>query len=222
MQRPRFFGLVAAGMAASALLVGCGGDAGSSAPLTLEERLLPVADAPGFELSKDFSWSTAEGAVSEGVGPAFNEANPEQGIEAFEAAGFVAGVAEVLSKGDAAGEDNLIVLALQFGSEEGAKNVHEFLHADNLLAVPGSCSTNIAEFDVEDIPDATGVARTLSGGAGERCPDRYLVDFTDGSFLYLMERVVPSGSGSSEGQAAAISFATTLYERVKGAPLPSS
>jgi hypothetical protein len=60
------------------------------------------------------------------------------------------------------------------------------------------------------------------GGAGERCPDSYLVDFSDGSFLYLVERVLPAGRGSPEALDAAIRVATALYERVKGAPRPSS
>ncbi|HKX75586.1 MAG TPA: hypothetical protein VJR05_09375 [Acidimicrobiia bacterium] len=221
MRSPSTFGIVALGLVV-ALSVGCVG--GSPDPLTIEERLLPVADAPGFELSEDFSWRTAQEAITHSIGNGFNEATVAQAVELFEATGFVAGAGEVLSKVEGATRDNFLgFVVFQFGSEEGAQDVHEFLHADDLKPMPGSCTVGIAEFEVDDVPNATGVARTLlEGGAGQICADRYLVDFTDGAFLYLVERVLPAGIGSNAAQDEAIGFAKALYERVKGAPPASS
>lgn len=56
---------------------------------------------------------------------------------------------------------------------------------------------------------------------GQESPpyDWFIVDFTDGTVLYLVERAAPPGTATRED---AVEFAKTLRERVAGAPFPDS
>lgn len=203
---------------------GCGGDDETPAALTLKERLLPTADAgEGFEVKEEFDWSTAHEAVLQGLGPGLPQQNEDEAETVLEQAGLVAGVGELLTKGD---NENLIVIVLRFASSDGARKAGDWLHQQDRRPCRETCSTDISEFDVDQIPDASGVQRLVNerrAGPLEVLPpwDRYLIGFSDGQFLYQVERASPYATGTEGDEDEARDAAKALYDRVKGAPAPS-
>lgn len=181
-----------------AVLAGCGGDDDGderrSRPLSVQERLLPAEEMPGFERKRTFDWSDAATFVSEGIGPALARRNSDEAIDVMTKAGFVSGAAEVLSKGS---DENLIVMALQFKTPSGATDAVEWLHDQDLKPCIGVCAIAIGEISVEDIPGAKGARRVVTeqrfdAGETDLPPyDRYLIEFADGSFMYVVERASP-------------------------------
>jgi hypothetical protein len=55
------------------------------------------------------------------------------------------------------------------------------------------------------------------GGRDSPPFDRFIVHFTDGPVLYIVERAAPPGTARPDD---AVEFATRLRERVAGAPFP--
>jgi hypothetical protein len=114
-------------------------------------------------------------------------------------------------------------LILQFDSNNGATRATELLHTDGLRPCPETCATQVQEFDVDGIPDATAVRRfataadiKAAGTDQDRPYDSYAIRFADGDFAYDVELFGPPGEVSEE-QAKEI--AGKLYDRVKGAPV---
>ena len=87
-------------------------------------------------------------------------------------------------------EAHVATLVMQFASEEEAADMAGVLHDDGLEPCPGSCAVDISEFEVDDIPDAQGVARIptaedLEATGAEGDPfSAYTVSFADGPFAY--------------------------------------
>ena len=110
---------------------------------------------------------------------------------------------------------------MQLASEEGAADVADLLHEDGLEPCPGSCAADISEFDVDDIPDAQGVARITTAedleATGEQGPPfaAYKITFADGPFAYEVDMFGPPDKVS---QQQAEEIAKNLYGRVEGSP----
>jgi hypothetical protein len=199
--------------------LGCGGDDEPAAPLALDKRLPTDEEAAGFAVQRRFTWPDADGPVEEGFAATLN--NPETQDEAkkmLRDAGYVEGAAVVRSRAE---NDNLVVMVLRLGSEDGARDVLEWEHREELKPCPGVCNVRISEFDVGGIDDAKGIQRLVGQPiAGQESPpyDRFLVDFTDGTVLYLVERAAPPGTATRQD---AVDLAKKLRERVAGAPFPA-
>ena len=113
---------------------------------------------------------------------------------------------------------------MQFGSDAGATDAVDLLHADGLEPCPETCAFAITEFDVDGIPNARGVQRIATQealdavGDTDRFPHaEYKILFADGPFSYDLTLFGPPDE-VSEQQAEEI--AAKLYDRVAGAPPP--
>jgi hypothetical protein len=207
------------------LAAGCGGaddgDEQQERPLSVQERLLPPEEIPGFERKKTFDWPDAAAFVTEGIGPALPRRNSDEAIDVMTEAGFVSGAAEVLSKGS---DEHLIVMALQFETPSGASDAVEWLHDQNLKPCIRVCAIAISDLSVDEIPGAKGARRVVTeqrpdASAADLPPhDRYLIEFADGSFMYVVERASPYTTSEEGDEDDALGAAQKVYDRVKGAP----
>jgi hypothetical protein len=209
------------------VLAACGGDE-SKEPLTLSERVVAEADAPGSKPDPvEKGQQTADfdefiDALSElAIDP-----NMEEMREVFREAGFQAAVADTRYYGEThiGAASHVFSTTIQLESEEGAARALDWLHADSLKPCPETCAVRITEFDVEGIPDARGVRRSQSaedieaGGRENDVPfDSYEVLFTDGPFVYTVDVHGPPGSVTDEQLQE---IASALRSRVEGAPPP--
>ena len=200
---------------AGLLPLACGGDEDAE-PLQLEQRLPTADDAPGFAEVRTFDWREPEGPVDEGF--AFTQDFPETRDEALETlrdGGYVRGVASVRSRAE---NDNLVVMVLQLGSEDAARETMDALYAFEQKRCVEACNVRVSEFDLDGIDGGRGIEKVVGAPiAGQESPpfDRYVMLFADGPFLYLVERAAPPGSIERD---EAIDAAATLHERVEGAP----
>ena len=221
----RLLGLfVAAVIALSA--AACGGE--DAAPLTLEERVSGEADAPGSQPDPEETPITVTGIEEIRSLPDGLFAPEEEDVSAMEEAGFASALVDTRffpaepgaeHVGD---EPHVARLVMQFASEEEAADMAGLLHDDGLEPCPGNfCAADISEFEVDDIPDAQGVARITTAedleATGEQGPPfaAYKITFADGPFAYEVDLFGPPEKVSQE-QAEEI--AKSLYERVKGSP----
>jgi hypothetical protein len=221
--------LVLALAAATALaLAACSGDEGaatSTGPIAIEQRVVTEEDAPG---SKEDPVETPQTAASaeefvERLGDAFINPTPEE-IQEFETGSFVRAYNATRFIGDehSRSAPHIISLVMQFETEEDATRAAEISHQDSIRPCPETCASQAEEFDVADIPEATGTHRFATAesieatGDTEATPfDEYEVDFADGAFAY---RVTLRGPPGEVTEDEAEEIAQALYERVQGAP----
>ena len=221
--------MLAALVAATA--AACGGD-DYAAPLTLEQRVLNEVDAPGTEPDPVETTVVVRGV--ENIGDLedilFVEGEDAAAIvERLKDDGFVAGISDARFYPAEPGaehqgqEPHVATLVGQFGSDEGAADAVDALTEDGLKPGPEKCAFDISEFEVDGIPDATGVARVATaqsleetGEAGEPHAD-YTIRFADGPYAYAVSMFGPPEAVTEE---KAEEFARTLYDRVHGAPPP--
>ncbi len=212
-------------------VAGCGGG-DEAEPLTLQQRQPTAADTQGYEQDPvEVGEQTNDLTVAiEALHDKLRAATPDEATEVFEQAGFRAALSDVLFRpvnpgGPHSGErPHLAFLVAQFESEDGAREVVDFLVDDGRRPCPGACADRISEFDVDGIPDAKTVRRVATkqrieafGAEGQRPQDSYVIAFADGDFAYVVESFGPPGSVS---EAQAERLAKSLYDRVKGAPPP--
>ena len=221
--------LLAAVFAASA--AACGGDE-AAAPLTLEQRVPNEADVPGTQPDPVETTVVVRGIenIGEVEDVLFGQGEDAAAIaERLKDDGFVAGISDTRFYPTEPGADHegdevhVATLVGQFGSSEGAADAVEALTEDGLQPCPETCAFDISEFDVDGIPDATGVARVATaesleetGEPGEPHAD-YTIRFADGPYAYAVSMFGPPAEVTEE---KAEELAQTLYERVKGAPPP--
>jgi hypothetical protein len=220
--------LTVAAIAALALSA-CGGDE-AAAPLGLEQRVPSLADTPGSKADPVETRVTVTGTEEFITKLHDRLVNPtDKDRRDFEAMGFVKGVHDTrfFPSEPGAAHDRFDVhvfsLVLQFDSNDGAMRATELLHNDGLRPCPETCATQVREFDVDGIPDATGVRRSATaadikaaGTDQDRPYDSYTIRFADGDFAYDIELFGPPGEVSEE---EAEEIAGKLYDRVKGAPV---
>jgi hypothetical protein len=214
---------------AALALSACGGDK-ASAPLGLEQRVPSRADAPGSKPDPVETRVTATGTQEFLTKLSDRLVNPtDKERREFETMGFVKGVHDTrfFPSEPGAAHDRLDVhvfsLVLQFDSNDGATRATELLHTDGLRPCPETCATQVREFDVDGISDATGVRRFATpadikaAGTDQDHPyDSYTIRFADGDFAYDIELFGQPGEVSEE---EAEKIAGKLYDRVKGAPV---
>jgi hypothetical protein len=209
-------------------IVACGRDAG--APMTLEQRVLSEAEAPGSQPDPVETPRTAVG-LDELVAIMEDQliTATEEDAARIGEAGFVSAILDhrffpIEPGGEhGGGLPHVVSLVALFDSEAGATDAVDLLHTDGLEPCPETCAFDIAEFDIDGIPNAQGIQRIatqerLDQTGDERPPHaEYLILFADGPFAYSIELFGPPDD-VSEQQAKEI--ATRLYDRVQGLPLP--
>ena len=221
----RLLGLfVTAVIALSVAACGGGEDA---APLALEQRVSGEADAPDSQadpVETPITVTEIEGVRSLPDGLFSPE---QQDVSAMEEAGFASALVDTRFFPSEPGaehvgdEAHMATLVMQFASEEGAADMADLLHDDGLEPCPGSCAADISEFEVDDIPDARGVARIttaedLEATGAEGDPfAAYKISFADGPFAYEVDMHGPPDKVS---QQQVEEIAKNLYGRVEGSP----
>jgi hypothetical protein len=208
-------------------LVACGSEE-ASAPLTLEQRVVGAAEAPGSEPDPVETQVTATGLdelESELSGPEVYDDD----ITALGEAGFVSLVIDTRFFPSEPGGEHLpgtphvFTVVSEFQSEEGANSAVNVAHRIGLRPCPETCAYEIAEFEPAGVPNAKGVQAIATQEAIDRIGDdvqpdaRYSVYFADGPFAY---EVTVFGPPDEDRRQQAEDIAEKLYARVKGAPLP--
>ena len=223
-------GVVVLAVVAVLGIVACNGDA-AVAPLTLEQRIVGEAEAPGSEADPIETQRTATG-LEELAATMEHQliTATEEEKTAIGEAGFVSAILDTRffpSEPGAlhvGGEPHVSTLVMQFSSESGASDAVDLLHADGLEPCPVSCAFAVAEFEVNGIPNARGISRIATQEALDRVGDterfpqgEYSIYFADGPFAYNVRMFGPP-EDVSEQQAEGI--AKKLYDRVQGLPPP--
>jgi hypothetical protein len=211
--------LLGAAMAAAVLciggLVGCGGDDDKASPQSLKDQLLPASEIPGFKSEREFDFDNPIDFAHEAL--PLSEATPlSQAVDAFENAGFEAGVGERFVKGKpfegpGSGANQDIA---ELGSDNDAREALDYVRKEALkqpcFAV---CSVEGKEFAVAGIPGAKGVQQTPLSDPPPNAPPpfaSYGVGFTIGPRLYIV------GVGGAPGQVKkdqVVEAAEALYKR---------
>jgi hypothetical protein len=193
-------------------VAGCGGDDETS-PDSLRGRLLPASEVPGFKVKRTFEWENAVDYVVQGLFVSQNT-RPSEVVDAVEDAGFEAGAGEILSMGGEGPE--MSVLAAKFASDDGARDVRDRLHQEDLKQpCYGVCSQIQSDVTVSGIPDARGAQTVPDPNPPPDAPhpfEGYAVEFTVGSYLYVVNG--GGGPGQLEKQDV-LDAATALYQQVK-------
>ena len=218
---------IGAALVFSLPLVACGGEE-AAAPLTLEQRVVGAAEAPGSEpdpVETQVTVTGLEELEAEIDGP---PVYPED-IEAIEEAGFVSAVIDTrFFPSEPGGEHvpgtpHVVTYVYEFESEEGATAAVDVGHRIGLRPCPETCAYEITEFEPAGVPDAKGVQAIATQDSIDEIGDdiepdaRYSVYFADGPIAY---EVTTFGPPDEITRQQVEDIAEKLYERVKGAPLP--
>jgi hypothetical protein len=195
------------------LVAGCGGGDDESSPASLKTRLLPASEVPGFKVERSFEWDNAIDLTDQGLFVSENTRLSDV-VDVIEEAGFEAGAGEALSKGRMG--PGMTVLAAEFASDDGAEDVRDRLHQENLKQpCYGACSQIQSGLPVTGIPDAKGAQTVPNPKPPPNAPppfEGYAVEFTIGPYLYVVNGGGPPGSGMKN---RVVDAATALYEQVK-------
>ena len=224
-------------VALAAIVAGCGGggDDGSS-EASLSGRLLPAGKVPGFKLKRTFDWDNAIDLTAQGFFLP-QSTPPSEVVEVAEEAGFESGVGEELEKEMGGG---MIVIAVKFASDDGARDMLDRLHQEDLKQpCYGVCSQIQSELQVSGIPDAKGAQSRPDPNPPPKAPPPfvgYAVEFTVGPYLYVVggSGPVPQPLGAAGGppggpppgrsgggqppvlkKQQVLDAATALYQQVK-------
>jgi hypothetical protein len=213
-------------------LAACGGDDGnavSTGPVTMEQRVVTEDDAPDFDpdpVEKPVAVASTDELVSR-LGERFINPTPAE-VKDFKSSGFVRAFHVTRFKPDTPGgphtrsAPHIFSLSMQFDSDQGADDALAFFKADSVRPCPETCATQAEEFDVGDIPGAYGTHRFATaesiqqtGDTEGRPYDEYQIGFADGVFAY---RIVLSGNPGKVTEGEVEEIAKSLYDRVKGQP----
>jgi hypothetical protein len=211
----------------SLLLVACGGEE-AGATLTLEERVVGAAEAPGSEPDPEETPVTVTGLEeleAELAGPEVYD----EDLRAIEEAGFVSMVINTrFFPSEPGGEHvpgtpHVVTFVSEFESGDGANAGVTVAHDIGLRPCPETCAYEITEFQPAGVPNAKGVQAIATQESIDRIGDdiqpdaRYSVYFADGPLAY---EVTVFGPPDEVSRQQVEDIAAELYDRVNGAPLP--
>ncbi len=223
-------GLVVVAVVAVMGIAACGGGDEAAAPLTLEQRVPGEAEAPGSKPDPVETPVKAVGVaeLASKMEDALITPTEEEAARLGED-GFVSAILDGRFFPSEAGgehsgdEPHVVSLVMQFDSDAGATDAVDLLYTDGLEPCPETCAFDIAEFEVDGIPNAKGAQRIATQEAldevGDEQPPRaeYTIFFADGPYAYEVSLFGPPDDVSEQ---RAEEIATKLYERVQGAPPP--
>jgi hypothetical protein len=221
-------GVVFLAIAALLGIAACNGD-DAAPPLTLDQRVVGEAEAPGWEPDPIETRRTATGL--EELAATMEDqliTATEEEAAALGEAGFVTAILDARffpSEPGALhvqGDPHISTLVMEFGSEAGATDAVDLLHADGLEPCPETCAFSVTEFEVDGIPNARGIQRIATQEALDRIGDterpphaEYSIYFADGPFAYEVKMF---GSPDEVSEQQAEEIAAKLFTRVQGAP----
>jgi hypothetical protein len=217
----------AAALVCSLSLVACQGEE-ASAPLTLEQRVVGEAEAPGSEPDPQETPVTVTGLEELEAELAGLPASDED-LRAIGEAGFVSAVIDTrFFPSEPGGEHvpgtpHVVSSVYEFESEEGANAAVDVGHTIGLRPCPETCAYEITDFEPSGVPDAKGAEAIATQESIDEIGDdiqpdaRYSVYFADGPFAY---EVTMFGPPDEVSRQQAEDIAAELYARVEGAPLP--
>ena len=207
-------------------LVSCGGnDDETATPLSITQRFVNAADAPGSnpdpiekrETTTDFD--TFISALSD----ASIDPDRDEMTTLFKDAGFKSAGVDARFFGQTHSPETSVHVFSSFievGSEDGATSALDWLETDQMKPCPMSCAVQRSSFEVDGIPDARGVHRVATAediervGTQDEIPqDDYWIGFANGPIVYtvvLHGHAVPGTV--SEDQAQQI--ASAYYDRL--------
>lgn len=211
-------GIVTIGLALAVLpagaFVACGGDDDGTSPESLMSRLLPASEFPGFKSELKFDWDNPIDFAVQGLHLP-QATPPSDAVEAFENAGFEAGVGEsfVAAKGKPFEGPRATEDVVQFGSDDDAREALAYVHKEALKQPCfATCSVQPREFAVPGIPSAKGVQLTPLPDPPSDAPHPFVsygVSFTIGPRLFLV--VADGGPGQVEKDQV-VDAAEALYK----------
>lgn len=218
-------------LAATLALSACGGDDGnatSTGPLPMNQRVVTKEDAPDFAadpVEKPVTVASADEFITR-LGERFINPTPDE-VEEFKSGGFVRAFHVTRFVPGSGGTHlrnapHIFSLAMQFDSDQGADDALALFKTDSIRPCPETCASQAEQFDVGGIPGAYGTHRFATaesiqqtGDQEGRPYDEYQIGFADGVFAY---RVTVSGDPGKVTQDEADEIAKSLYDRVKGQP----
>ena len=205
----------------------CGGsDDETTTPVTLAQRFVSAADAPGSkpdpvekrETTTDFD--TFISALTEGL----IDSDRDELTTIFEADGFKSAGRDARFYGETHSPEtsnHVFSSFTELGSDEEATKALAWFESDQMKPCPESCAVQRSSFAVEDIPDARGVHRVATeddiervGNPDERPLDAYWIGFTNGPIVYdiILQGREPGSVSEDEAQQIAKAY----YERLTG------
>ena len=200
-------------------VVGCGddddGNGGGASPASLRSQLLPPSEVPGSKTERKFEWDNPIDFAVQGFHLP-ESTPPSQAVEAFEKAGFEAGVGAtfVAAKGPPFQGPHTSVSVVQLGSDDDAGEALDYVRKEALkqpcFAV---CSVDAREFAVTGIPGAKGVQLTPQRNPPANAPPPFAafsIAFTAGPRLYLVN---VDGEPGQVDKGQALRAAKALYKR---------
>jgi hypothetical protein len=211
--------LLGAALAAAVLsigaLVGCGGDDDKTSPASLRDQLLPASEVPGFKSEGKVDYDNPHDFVADRI-PVPETTPPSQPVDAFENAGFEAGVGEGFVKGKPSeGPGGVAVAVAQHGSDDDAREALDYVRKEGLKQpCSAACAMEGKEFAVTGIPGAKGWQQTPVPDPPPNAPPdlltSYSVGFTIGSRFYLVD---VHGAPGQVKKDQVLDAADALYKR---------
>lgn len=179
---------------------GCGDDDGDVSAADLSGHLPPaqelqLAGELQLESERELEWDNATDFIAQGVFHS-EETPPSELINAIDEEGFAAAAGEFL--GDEKHETSTLVAVAAFDSESGAEGARDVLHEEDLKQPCfAACTVSPVEHTVDEVPNAVAVHHAPNEGEpppGLFAFEGYLIEFTIGSNLYLLQTSGPPGA----------------------------
>jgi hypothetical protein len=183
---------------ACAAVAGCGGSSGSKvSSASLQPRLLPSSDVPGFGLERTLDWSDPVNLVGEGLFLP-ERTRPGSAVREFTGAHFRGAAGEWLTSGIGGENETEARLGVaQFQSAADASRVRDWMHREDLMqpcysqcifapgpaSIAGIPSVRYA-VQIGHVPPPPKGVRPPPGARVFQGPANFLAEFTMGPRLY--------------------------------------
>ena len=203
------------------------GGNGTTAQLTLDQRVANEADAPGSKADPAETPRKASSADE------FQTTMTEHFIDASEeekqhfAEGLVAALLDTrFYPDDPDGQHSpalphLTSFVAEYDTEDAAQRAAEFMNEDGGRPCPENCADRAESFTVDGTPDALGIHRYATpegieevGEPDKRPYDAFTIHFASGNFAYTVETRSFLGAQGAVSEEQVEEIAESLYNRV--------